>query len=227
MKKTEITKLIEEFAPLELQEWWDCSGWLVKTENTEINKIMLCLTVTKAVVKQARENHCDMIISHHPLFEVPLEFKDIDIYCSHTSMDKTDGGTTDMLIENIFGKIKSKKEDFLRIVNIEISLSELVQKLKQISPNMRYTNNSNTKIFTKIGFCAGSGSEFIKEAEEIGCDAFVTGDMKFHTAIDSNIVVFDIGHFESEIMILNVFADILKKTVTLITAKEKSPFNYS
>ena len=77
MNKYEIIKKIENFAPLETQEKWDCSGWLVETPQTEIKKIMLCLTVTKDVVRQAKEQNCDMIISHHPLFYVPLQWRDI------------------------------------------------------------------------------------------------------------------------------------------------------
>ena len=72
-----------------------------------------------------------------------------------------------------------------------------------------------------IGFCAGSGSEFINEVDT---DAFVTGDLKFHTALDSKQVVFDIGHFESEIFapeILKIIADIGEKG---IIADEKTPF---
>lgn len=224
MDKYKIIKLIEDFAPLELQEKWDYSGWIVETPSKEVAKIMLALTVTKDVVEQAKNNHCDMIISHHPLFEVPIEFKNIDIYCAHTNMDKTNGGTTDTLIENLFGKIETQKDEFLRIVETNISLSEFVKKLKQISPNLRYTNNNKTQNFNKIGFCAGSGSEFIQQAENLGCNAFVTGDMKFHTAIDSNITVFDIGHFESEILILKIFENLLKDNINILYAREHSPF---
>ena len=63
--------------------------------------------------------------------------------------------------------------------------------------------------------------EFI---EDYDVDAFVTGDLKFHTALDSKNIVFDIGHFESEILILEVFKEILGIDVTF--AKENSPFIY-
>lgn len=95
MDKKEIIQKIEQFAPPELAESWDCSGWLVQTQNKEISKIILSLTVTQDIVNQALKNNCDMIISHHPLFFVPIEFKKIDIYCAHTNLDRTNGGTTD------------------------------------------------------------------------------------------------------------------------------------
>ena len=62
MNKYEIIKKIEAFAPLETQEKWDCSGWLVETSQTEIKKIMLCLTVTNDIVRQAKEQNCDLIV---------------------------------------------------------------------------------------------------------------------------------------------------------------------
>ena len=58
----------------------------------------------------------------------------------------------------------------------------------------------------------------------MGADCLVTGDLKFHTALDSEIVVFDIGHFESEILILPVLKDIIGDGVEVVFAKENSPF---
>lgn len=245
MNKYEITKRIEKFAPPELAEKWDCSGWIVETSNTDIQKIMLCLTVTDDVVKQAKNQNCDMIISHHPLFKInchseliseslkPL----IDIYCAHTNMDRTNGGTTDTLIETIFhhsikeqlpvqSEVTSVNGGFIRYVNYPISINDFIEKLKTISPHLRYVNNKGITKLKRIAFCAGSGTEFIQEAFENGADALVTGDLKFHTALDSPIVVFDIGHFESEIMVLDVFEKLINNYVKVVRAKEHSPLIY-
>lgn len=240
MNKLEIIRKIEAFAPLETQEKWDCSGWLVETQKTDIQKIMLCLTVTEDVVRQAKEQNCDMIISHHPLFKInchselvsesfqPL----IDIYCAHTNLDKADGGTTDTLVE-VLGLekyvIASDENDetsqlFVKYINYKTTVENFLLKLKVISPNLRYVNNHDVKTLKKIAFCAGSGAEFIQKAFENGADALVTGDLKFHTALESLIAVFDIGHFESEILVLPVFVKIIGSDVKFVYAKEKSPF---
>lgn len=229
MKKREIVRKIEQFAPLETQEKWDCSGWLVETENQDIEKIMLCLTVTDDIVRQAREQNCDMIISHHPLFTVPLLYKNIDIYCAHTNLDRAQGGTTDTLIKTLGLDqfiVANSGEGFTRYINYETSLQDFVERLKTISPHLRYVNNKGVTELKRIAFCAGSGTEFIQEAFENGADALVTGDLKFHTALDSPIVVFDIGHFESEILVLSVFEQIIGDSVEFVYAKETSPFKY-
>lgn len=236
MYKYKITERIEIFAPSETQEDWDCSGWGINIEGyDEIRKIMLCLTVTEDVVKQAKEQNCDMIISHHPLFCVNCHSElvsesyapQINVYCAHTNLDKAQGGTTDTLIETLgLSKHKVKIEhDFLRMIDYKTTIEDFNNLLKKISPNTRVINNNKVKELNKIAFCAGSGSEFINEAKDFGADCLVTGDLKFHTALDSDIVVYDIGHFESEILVLPIFEKIIGAGVEIIYAKEKSPFS--
>ena len=248
MNKYDIVHKIEEFAPLETQEGWDCSGWGVNigiepsprgrveahneherifeprvgVNSTDVHKILFALTVTDKIVQQAREKSCDMIISHHPLFFIPFEWKDINIYSAHTNLDKAEGGTTDTLIKEL-GFEKSESYEYVRVVRLKspITVEELRQKLLKISPNLRYVNNNDTKLIKSIGFCAGSGSEFINEVDT---DAFVTGDLKFHTALDSKSVVFDIGHFESEIFAPKILKEITDVGEKGIIADEKSPF---
>lgn len=230
MNKYEIVRKIEKFAPIDSAEKWDCVGFMVETSKKDVSKIMICLTPTDDVVAQARKMNCDMIVAHHPAFFVPLSWSGIDIYSAHTNMDKANGGTSDTIIK-VLGYSDCQIEcsdEFLRIIEFEnsVDLSEVVEKLKRISPNMRYVNNENISKIKKVAVCAGSGSEFISDAKSLGCDALITGDMKFHTALDSKIVVFDIGHFESEILIRPVFKNIIGDGVEVIFAEEKSPFIY-
>lgn len=241
MNKYELVKRIEKFAPPELAESWDCSGWLIETSQPEIKKVMLCLTVTKNIINQAKEQNCDMIISHHPLFKINCHSAlvseslkpQIDIYCAHTNLDMAHGGTTDTLIRTLNLKLPECKPDvnensFLRYVEFEnsVSVEDFINLLKTVAKNFRYVNNRNVKELKKIAFCAGSGSEFIQEAFENGAKALVTGDIKFHTALESPIMLFDIGHFESEILVLDVFEKLLEG-VEIVRADEHSPFIYS
>ena len=220
MNKYEIVRKIEEFAPLETQEKWDASGWIVELANNEVNKIMFALTITDKIFEQAVTQNCDMIISHHPLFFVPLEYRKINMYCAHTNLDRAEGGTTDLIIKKL-GLKKSYNDDFVRVVELEkpISVEELKNKLLKISPKLRYVNNYDAQEVQTIGFCAGSGSEFIGQT-----DAFVTGDLKFHTALDAKKVVFDIGHFESEIFAPELLREITGVGEKGVIADEKSPF---
>ena len=141
---------------------------------------------------------------------------------ANTNLDKAAGGTTDTLIKKL-GFTVSESYEFVRIVRLEnkITVGELRQKLLKISPNLRYVNNHCSEKIRTIGFCAGSGSEFINEYDT---EAFVTGDLKFHTALDSKCVVFDIGHFESEIFAPRILKEITGVGENGVIADEKSPF---
>lgn len=223
MNKYEIVKRIEEFAPLETQEAWDASGWIVDLEEPEINKVMFSLTVTEDILEQAVKNGCDMIISHHPMFFVPWKYCNINIYCAHTNLDKANGGTTDTLLKalHLEGRYCN---DFVRVIELEneMSVEFLKLKLLPISPRLRIINNKKVRTIKTIGFCAGSGSEFIASTP---CDAFVTGDLKYHTAVETDKVVYDIGHFESEIMSVSLLKEISEVKEKGILANEESPFS--
>ena len=39
MDKYQIVKYIENFAPLEIAEDWDCSGWICETLSKDVKKI--------------------------------------------------------------------------------------------------------------------------------------------------------------------------------------------
>jgi putative NIF3 family GTP cyclohydrolase 1 type 2 len=108
----------------------------------------------------------------------------------------------------------------------DVLIDEFIEMFRGLAPNVRYINNKRVESVRKVAFCAGSGSEFISEAKALGVDALVTGDLKFHTALDSDIVVVDMGHFESEIIIRPVLRNLVGDGIEVIYAEEKSPFLY-
>ena len=71
-KIKEITAAIEDFAPLSAQEGFDNSGLLVGDPGGEVQRALLCVDMTEAVLQEAVEEGCDMVISHHPVIFHPL-----------------------------------------------------------------------------------------------------------------------------------------------------------
>ena len=222
MNKNYLISKLEAFAPIDTQEPWDCCGWVIEhSDKEDVCKVMFALTVTEQVFEQAKAQGCDLVIAHHPLFTVPVQYKDIQIYCAHTNLDKAIGGTTDTILENLGLKANRIEGEFVRIVEFEeaIKVEDFANLLRRISPKLRYVNNMNVEKINSVAFCAGSGSEFL---ENTAVDAFVTGDLKYHTACETSKVVYDIGHFESEVLIKEKLQQILG--IEGIMANEKSPF---
>jgi len=229
----EIVGLIENFAPLDTQEPWDCSGFQIDLGTKEVKKVLLCISVTEDIVEQALAKNCDFIVAHHPLFFVPFTFnKGVSIYSAHTNLDKADGGTTDTLIDLLALGGAQKLGEFLRLVelNQEISLKDFISLIKTglELKTVKVVNNSDKQNIQKIAFCAGSGADFIEDAEKNGAHVIVTGDVKYHQALESNVIIVDVWHFESERPVLNKIKSLLETLkIKVVIADEKSPFiNY-
>jgi len=61
----------------------------------------------------------------------------------------------------------------------------------------------------KVAYCGGSGTTLVGHAARAGADVFITGDMKYHPAVEADVCVADVGHFSLEEEMMRLFADEL------------------
>ena len=100
------------------------------------------------------------------------------------------------------------------------------------TPVIRHTRLPGTRI-KKVAACGGSGSFLLSQAISAGADAFVTGDIKYHTFFDAGdkLLMADIGHYESEQFTSEIFYENLKKKFPKfalhLTQVNTNPVNYS
>ena len=108
---------LEQFAPLPLQEDWDNAGLQIGLTEAEVSGALLCLDVTEAVVTEAVDRQCNLIVSHHPLLFRGLKrisgSSDVEravmkaishgiaIISMHTNMDNAWGGVNCKIAEKI------------------------------------------------------------------------------------------------------------------------------
>jgi len=62
-----------------------------------------------------------------------------------------------------------------------------------------------------IAFCGGAGSFLLGKAKSAGADIFISADFKYHEFFDAEneIIIADIGHYESEVFTKELIFDIL------------------
>lgn len=72
------------------------------------------------------------------------------------------------------------------------------------------------KSIKKIAWCGGSGSFLLTHAKAMGADIYITGDFKYHEFFDAEnqLVIADIGHFESEQFTIELIDEYLRKKFT-------------
>lgn len=108
-------------------------------------------------------------------------------------------------------------------LDVEINLYEYLLKIKNtlcIQIIRHNAENIHKKIKT-IAYCGGSGASFINNAINQKADLIITSDIKYHEFFDFKemIAIADIGHYESEKMIIDIFFDILKNNNTFAVQK--------
>lgn len=114
-----------------------------------------------------------------------------------------------------------------------IPTMDFLKKVKEIFQcgTVRYTNPTK-KTVHKIAFCGGAGSFLLSNAKRIKADVFITGDFKYHEFFDAEneIVIADIGHYESEQYTSVLLKDVLTKKFTTfavhLTGVNTNPINY-
>lgn len=75
------------------------------------------------------------------------------------------------------------------------------------------------KTVSTVAYCGGSGSTLIGNATRAGADIFITGDMKYHPAVETPICVMDVGHFSLEEEMMRIFADELSEGLKDVEVK--------
>ena len=92
--------------------------------------------------------------------------------------------------------------------------SMLLDRLSSVTgiPVIRYSGDASRTV-TTVALCGGSGSALISAAARAGADAFITADIKYHafTEAPRNMLVADIGHYESEKFSLQLLYDLINK----------------
>ena len=219
----------------------------------DIKSVLLTTDITEAVVLEAIECGCQLIISHHPLLfhglkqvcgqtpqarVVELAIKhNIAIYSAHTSLDSVVGGVNTRLADKL-GILNYRI--LVPAANGETGLGVIGRLPHPMSYEaflvhvrdtlgctyVRYTRPAKETVET-VALCGGSGAEFIETAIEQGADAYLTADCKYHEFQDAEgrIGLIDIDHWISERHSREIFQDMLAPlgVQCIISKTDKTP----
>lgn len=118
---------------------------------------------------------------------------------------------------------------------LETAMNEVdfLSKIKEVFKcgSIRHTNLLNRPI-KRVAWCGGSGSFLLNNAKSCGADIFITGDFKYHEFFDAEnqIVIADIGHYESEQFTIPLLVDLIRKKIPTfapcLTEINTNPVNY-
>lgn len=105
---SDITRVIEAFAPPVLQESYDNAGLIVGNTHAACTGVLISLDATEAIVDEAIAKGCNLVVSHHPIWFgskkrltgrdyvertiIKAIKHDIALYAAHTNLDHVQHG---------------------------------------------------------------------------------------------------------------------------------------
>ena len=134
------------------------------------------------------------------------------------------------LLENVHQNIGS---GLYGTLSEPMQTHDFLQHLKKVMQTdcIRYTKINKDYIKT-VAVCGGSGSFLLDDAKRINADIFITADFKYHQFFDAedDIIIADIGHYESEQFTKELLCGILNKKFTKfathLSSINTNPINY-
>lgn len=248
MKVKEIVQVLEDFAPLSIQEPWDNSGLCLGSPEQEIHGVLLGFDCTSELVDEAREAGADLIVTHHPLLfggikritpedsvglaVIKAISAGIAVYSAHTTADK--------VLEGVSGAMARR----LGLTGIEVLDQEgggiglgAVGDLSEPMPAAAFIEYVKSRFslrtlrashpldipVSRVAMCGGSGSSLIEKAREAGAQAYLCGDLSYHRFFTpKDFMVMDIGHFEGEVEIVDILFSLIRKNFPTFAVRTSS-----
>ena len=131
-----------------------------------------------------------------------------------------EGGINDALaaacgLQNVFGSGFVRVGQLPQAMNAQ-SLSEYLS--SALHTVVRLMGDPD-QVITKLGLCSGAGGEEWMAARELGAEAFLSGEIKHHIAIEmsnAGIPAFECGHYATELPGIFALADALQNYLNQI-----------
>lgn len=246
----DVYDIINAAAPFDSQLSFDNSGLLVGDAATPVTRALLCLDITESVIEEAAGMNANLIVSHHPVIFEPLRRLSgrepawllakhgIAALCCHTNLDLSPVCGVNIALASRLGLRNVRREDVFGEETVLFSGECDVMAPADFAQMVRDRLGAGgvqwlpgEGAVKKVFFCSGSGGGQAGFAACRGADAYVTGEMKHHEALEAarlGLTCVAAGHYETEVVFREFLAAYLKKripdTAFLVSKAEAPPF---
>ena len=232
----EVEEALYALAPRDLAQSWDNVGLLVGDPDREVTAVLVALDVTQTVAEEAGREGCGLIVAHHPLMNCawsPVQSVRMDLpqgklittliqsgisaICMHTNLDSAQGGVNDALAAALgLREVGPLGEDGIGRTGVlegAMPLAEFAAYVKERlgAGGVRYADVGKPVRHVAVG--GGACGEYAPLAASLGCDTFVTADLKYHdfqNAPHMGLNLLDAGHYPTENVVCPVLEAYLR-----------------
>ena len=235
MRVKDITAAIEQFAPLSIQEGWDNSGLCIGAPEDEVHGVLVGFDCTPELVDEAVARGCDMVVTHHPLIFRGLKRiqggepvadavikavrAGVAVYAAHTTADKVIAGVSGAMARRLGLRDIALMEDeggyglgAVGTLPHPMTGEETIAYVKEKFGLAAVRVSKPVACVEKVAMCGGSGASEIDAARATGAQLYISGDISYHHFFTpEGFMVMDIGHFESEVDIVEILSEVIRE----------------
>ena len=243
-----VYDFLQEKAPFSLQMDFDNAGFLVGRGNQAVHRILIALDITLPVIQEAEELSAQLIVAHHPVIWggaksvtdqsitgrklLALIENRIAAICAHTNLDAVADGVNDALALKLgLSEIGQLHQDGVdeqgRPYGIgrtgvvpQQNLYDFAQAVKKLLGSHGIRLVDGGRPVHKVAVGGGACGSMLADAIAMGCDTFVTSDVKYDGFLDAKamgINLIDAGHFPTENVVCPVLRDWLAQRFPQLT----------
>lgn len=201
----------------------------------DVDHMALCLDPTPTSVGAALELGARLVCSHHPLLmqgrlpcvadayhqTLSLLFRhDAALYAAHTSLDANPAGPAGWLADALDLRGRAVLDSFCSPPDggsrgfglagdlpEPTSLAALLERLNGLFPlDNAALCGPEPRHVRRVAYCTGSGASLAQAARNHGADVYITGDVKYHAALEAPLCILDVGHHSLEEEMMRRFA---------------------
>lgn len=237
VRLSHIIRIADELFPFSEAEPWDNSGLQVGDPRRNVTSVAISLDPSPQSLRFAAERSCGLLITHHPLFLEPVKNLSVDtltgraaieaarldvaVLSLHTNLDAAAGGLNDLLAETL-GLQEVRVPRIARCARIGVlpepaPLAAFAREVgRRLHAERRLIVGMQERMVQEVFCAAGSGMGYLRDAVSAGADVMVTGDLRYHSAMEARelgMSIVDPGHYALEI-----------ESVTLLSSRFGSAF---
>lgn len=214
----QIMALIDQIAPFELAEEWDNVGLLAGRPDARVDTVLCALDMSMDVLSEARRRGAQLVVTHHPiLFRGRKNLNETDgegrllcelvrsgvaMIAAHTNFDNANPGVNDALAAALGLTDIQALENGMRVgTPAQVSFNQFADHAEKTlgGPVRRYGDPGRR--IRRVAVLGGAGEDYAKLAIAAGADAYLTGEMAYHKAldaVDNGLCVLEAGHAATE-----------------------------
>ncbi|MFM1950417.1 MAG: hypothetical protein RL418_104 [Actinomycetota bacterium] len=187
---------------------WDRPGLMIGSPAQTIDKVMLSVDVTAAVIEEAIALGADLLLTHHPMFlRGVFELGEdgvkganaatairagLAIFSAHTNADYQENGVSRSLaraigLEGLRPLIELSGEGVFGELRTSQTLlqfaTHIAKSIPAVAAGLKVAGDPQ-RMVSRVGLVGGAGDSYLSAVQELDLDVFITSDLRHHPSQD-------------------------------------------